>query len=77
MLVILYEDNTNEFRQLDDSEIVQVSSGYRYDFSIYVPKKIKEIRILSNEEAPVAYLTITGNFEIGKFYNIKQYVKII
>ena len=77
LLVILYEDNTNEFRQLDDSEIVQVSSGYRYDFSIYVPKQIKEIRILSNEEAPVAYLTITGNFEIGKFYNIKQYVKIV
>lgn len=77
LLVILYEDNTNEFRQFDDSEIVQVSSGYRYDFSIYVPKQIKEIRILSNEEAPVAYLTITGNFEIGKFYNIKQYVKIV
>lgn len=77
LLVILYEDNTNEFRQFDDSEIVQVNSGYRYDFSIYVPKQIKEIRILSNEEAPVAYQTIAGNFEVGKFYNIKQYVKIV
>jgi hypothetical protein len=76
-LGIYYEDNIIDFRQFNDSEIIQVSSGYKYDFNIYVSKKIKEIRILSNDEAPVSYQNITGNFEIGKFYKIKQYVKII
>ena len=46
-----------------------------YTISIYVPKAITNIEIISNDEN-TSYQTITGAFTIGKYYTLTQDVRV-
>ena len=75
---INYLDNTNHILNINPEKQIKVVSDYilKYVFSIFTPKEINNIQIISHDEKTV-YQTIDGNsFELGKYYNISQYVSI-
>lgn len=70
---INYQDGTNLIQTIWKPFI---SSGIAmYLFTIYVPKEITDIEIISNDEI-TSYQTITGSFEIGKYYSLTQNVRV-
>lgn len=69
---INYSDNTNEVVTVSYNT---VTNARQINLSIYVSKTISSIDFISNDENTI-YNTITGNFEIGKTYNIKQLVTV-
>ena len=46
-----------------------------YTITIYVPKLITNIEIISNDET-TSYQTITGTFNINKYYTLTQNVRV-
>ena len=46
-----------------------------YTITIYVPKEITNIEIISNDEN-TSYQTITGTFDINKYYTLTQDVRV-
>lgn len=69
---INYSDSTNEVVTISYNT---VTNARQISLSIYVSKTISSIDFISNDENTI-YNTITGNFEIGKTYNIKQLVTV-
>lgn len=72
---INYDDGTNLIQTLGNSQISETSGIYTYTFMVYVPKAITNVQIISNDETTV-YQTITGTFEVGKYYQITQELTI-
>ena len=72
---INYSDGTYLTQPIQPSQITYSNGIYTYTFMIYVPKQINNIQIISNDELTV-YQTITGTFEINKYYLITQDVRI-
>jgi hypothetical protein len=72
---INYETGTPLIQSIQPEQITYSNGVYTYTFMVYVPKTISNIQILSNDELTV-YQTITGTFEIGKYYLITQDVRI-
>ena len=72
---INYSDGTYLTQPIQPSQITYSNGIYTYTFMIYVPKQITNIQIISNDESTV-YQTITGTFEINKYYLITQDVRI-
>lgn len=70
---INYTDNTS--RIMDVQAPTNNNMIWTYEFAIYVPKSIRNIEIISHDEATV-YQRFTGTFEIGKYYKITQEVTI-
>lgn len=70
---INYTDNTSDIQSVN---IPTITNGIAtYKISIYVYKSINNIEIISNDENTI-YNTITGTFEIGKYYSITQDVRV-
>lgn len=70
---INYEDSTTKTIDIKfnfKDGVMQTS------FFLYVDKKINTIDLISNDENTI-YQTITGTFEIGKNYTVKQDVTVI
>lgn len=72
---INYETGTSLVQDIQPEQITYSNGVYTYTFMIYVPKTILNIQIISNDELTV-YQTITGTFEVGKYYLITQDVRI-
>ena len=70
---INYEDNTTLVNTITWSNINDLNK--RTYFVINVNKAIKNIELISADESTI-YLTINGNFEVGKDYLITQKVRI-
>lgn len=70
---INYEDGTNIIRNVNIPTITNDIATYT--FSIYVPKAITSIEIISNDEE-TSYQTITSNFTVGKYYTLTQDVRV-
>ncbi len=70
---INYQDETNDVRGI--GEPIITNGVATYTISIYVPKLITNIEIISNDEN-TSYQTITGSFEINKYYTLTQNVRV-
>lgn len=70
---INYEDNTNNIFEVGTPTITNDIATYT--FTIYVPKSISSIEIISNDEN-TSYQTITGTFNVGSTYTITQNVRV-
>lgn len=70
---INYQDNTSLVRSITTPTIT--NGVATYTFSIYVPKAIANIEIISNDEE-TSYQTITGTFTQGKYYTLTQDVRV-
>lgn len=70
---INYIDNTNDIETVG---IPTITNGIAtYTFTIYVPKAISNIEIISNDEN-TSYQTITGTFNVGSTYTLTQDVRV-
>lgn len=70
---INYQDGTNIIQNIG---IPTITNGVAtYTITIYVPKLITNIEIISNDEN-TSYQTITGTFEINKYYTLTQNVRV-
>lgn len=70
---INYLDNTNEIKSIGTPTIT--NGVATYTITIYVPKAITNIEIISNDEN-TSYQTITGTFNINKYYTLTQNVRV-
>lgn len=70
---INYADGTNLINTINWININDLVKQTTLTISAY--KEIKNIDLISNDESSI-YLTINGNFEIGKNYTINQKVRI-
>ena len=70
---INYSDNTNEIKNIGTPIII--NGVATYTITIYVPKAITNIEIISNDET-TSYQTITGTFNINKYYTLTQNVRV-
>lgn len=70
---INYADGTNQINTIAWQSINDLNK--RTTFTIYVDKEIKNIDLISNDESTI-YMTLSGEFEIGSYYTIKQKVRI-
>lgn len=70
---INYSDNTNQVETIGSPTITNGIATY--EFSIYIPKAISNIEIISNDEN-TSYQTITGTFNVGSTYTITQDVRV-
>jgi hypothetical protein len=70
---INYVDNTTDIQDLSWSDIDDTHKECK--ISIYVDKAMLSIDLLSHDESTI-YLTIPLEVEIGKYYTIKQKVRI-
>jgi hypothetical protein len=70
---INYEDNTTLVNTITWKSINDLNK--QTNFTIYIDKEVKNIDLISNDESTI-YLTINGEFEIGKTYSIYQKVRI-
>lgn len=70
---INYSDNTNEIKSIGTPAIT--NGVATYTITIYVPKTITNIEIISNDET-TSYQTITGTFNINKYYTLTQDVRV-
>ena len=68
-----FDDNSNLIQSIAPAVITNGTATYT--FSIYVPKSITNIEIISNDET-TSYQTITGTFEVGKYYTLTQDVRV-
>lgn len=69
-----YSDGSHYIVAIDTETQITVSNNIAtYDFLIYVPenKNLSNLEIVSYDEK-TSYITITGSFTPGKYYNIKQ-----
>ena len=76
---INYDDNTNDIISLDPTTDITITENYAtYDFEITISagKTVSNIEIISYDTNTV-YLSITGQFERGKTYQITQDVYIL
>lgn len=73
-----YVDGTSEVMHLDaESQIIMMNEQVaKYSFSIYIKKIVTNIQIISFDESTVYQTITTLNLEVGKIYNIVQYVSI-
>lgn len=70
---INYTDNTTEIHNI---EWVRINNNNKEaNISFYVEKDITSIDLISNDETTI-YLTIPLNVTIGKYYNLKQKIRI-
>lgn len=70
---ITYNDFTTEIIPIT---WVSIDDTHKYiQFNLNVTKKIENIEIISNDES-TTYITINANLEVGKYYKIKQYLKV-
>lgn len=70
---INYQDDTTDIKNIGTPTIT--NGVATYTFSIYVPKAITNIEIISNDEN-TSYQTITGTFTQGKYYTLTQDVRV-
>ena len=70
---INYQDGTSIIQNIGTPTITNGVATYK--ITIYVPKLITNIEIISNDEN-TSYQTITGTFNINKYYNITQNVRV-
>ena len=69
---INYSDNTNKILNID---FVITAHDCYTEFMIYIDKEISSIDFISNDENTI-YNTIRPEFEIGKYYKIRQSVYV-
>lgn len=70
---INYQDGTSLVQNV--STPIITNGVATYTISIYVPKAITNIEIISNDEN-TSYQTITGTFTIGNYYTLTQDVRV-
>lgn len=70
---INYKDGTNTVQKIGTPTIT--NNVATYTITIYVPKEITNIEIISNDEN-TSYQTITGTFDINKYYTLTQNVRV-
>lgn len=70
---INYADNTNQINTITWKSINDLNK--QTNFTIYIDKEVKNIDLISNDESTI-YMTLSGEFEIGKTYSIYQKVRI-
>lgn len=70
---INYQDGTSLIQNIGTPTIT--NGVATYTISIYVPKGITNIEIISNDEI-TTYQTIVGTFGIGKYYTLTQDVRV-
>ena len=70
---INYEDGTNVVQKIGTPTIT--NNVATYTITIYVPKEITNIEIISNDEN-TSYQTIAGTFDINKYYTLTQDVRV-
>lgn len=70
---INYQDGTSLVSNVGTPTIT--NGVATYTITIYVPKAITNIEIISNDEA-TSYQTITGTFNINKYYTLTQDVRV-
>ena len=70
---INYQDGTSIIKKIGTPTIT--NGVATYIITIYVPKTITNIEIISNDEN-TTYQTITGTFEINKYYTLTQNVRV-
>lgn len=70
---INYQDGTNIIQNIGTPTIT--NGVATYTITIYVPKLITNIEIISNDEN-TSYQTITGTFNINKYYTLTQNVRV-
>lgn len=70
---INYSDDTSTIQSIGTPTIT--NGVATYTITIYVPKAINNIEIISNDES-TSYQTITGTFDINKYYTLTQDVRV-
>lgn len=70
---INYSDDTSTIQYIGTPAIT--NGVATYTITIYVPKTINNIEIISNDES-TSYQTITGTFDINKYYTLTQDVSV-
>ena len=70
---INYQDGTSIIQNIGTPTIT--NNVATYTITIYVPKAITNIEIISNDEN-TSYQTIVGTFGIGKYYTLTQDVRV-
>jgi hypothetical protein len=70
---INYSDDTSTIQNIGTPTIT--NNVATYTITIYVPKEITNIEIISNDEN-TSYQTITGTFDINKYYTLTQDVRV-
>lgn len=70
---INYQDGTSTIQNIGTPTIT--NGVATYTITIYVPKLITNIEIISNDEN-TSYQTITGTFDINKYYTLTQNVRV-
>lgn len=70
---INYSDDTSTIQNIGTPTIT--NGVATYTITIYVPKAITNIEIISNDEN-TSYQTITGTFNINKYYTLTQDVRV-
>lgn len=70
---INYSDDTSTIQSIGTPTIT--NGVATYTITIYVPKTINNIEIISNDEN-TSYQTITGTFDINKYYTLTQDVRV-
>lgn len=70
---INYDDGTSIVQNIGTPTIT--NNVATYTITIYVPKAITNIEIISNDEN-TSYQTITGTFDINKYYTLTQDVRV-
>ena len=70
---INYQDGTSVIQKIGTPTITNGVATYK--ITIYVPKTITNIEIISNDET-TSYQTITGTFDINKYYTLTQNVRV-
>lgn len=70
---INYSDNTNSIKNINWTSIDNTHK--ETEISLYVDKSIYSIDFISHDETTI-YLTIPVEVEVGKYYTIKQKIKI-
>lgn len=70
---INYQDGTSIIQNIGTPTITNGIATYT--ITIYVPKAITNIEIISNDET-TSYQTITGTFNINKYYTLTQNVRV-